>query len=377
MRALVEASAAFDQTAGIGRYSRNILGTLMPMLMDWEWRLLHAPAVPPSTSAIGSWLPAFDGKVVRLPFSRRRADQLWFRARAPLDVQLFAGRGNVLYSPDFTAPPAIRVPRIVTVHDLAFLTHPEQTTTALRSYLSAVVPRQVAHADVVAVVSDATRCDVIERLHVPETKVVVVRNGIEERFFGSGQLSAQDRKVLGVPERFLLMVGTIEPRKNHLNVLRAISSMPSNDRVPLRIAGRPGWGYEQTLALARQMEADGLVQVLDFVPEAILPSLYASAAVVLSPSWTEGFGLPVLEAFAAGAPVITGTAPALREVAGDLATVVDPGDPDAIAAAIASYVTGTATVSGTAERIARARSFTWHESAMQLAAVLKGMARRA
>lgn len=377
MRALVEASAAFDQTAGIGRYSRNILGTLMPILADWDWRLLHAPAVPSSTIAPESWLPAFDGKVVQLPISRRRADQLWFRARAPVDVQLFAGRGDILYSPDFTAPPAIRVPRIVTVHDLAFLTHPEHITPALRSYLSEVVPRQVAKADVVAVVSQATGWDVIERLRVPDARVVVIRNGIEARFFRAPRLDAPVRETLGIPERFLLMVGTIEPRKNHLNVLRAIRGMPAGDRLPLVIAGRPGWGYEQTLALARQMEADGLVRVLDFVPEAILPSLYASADAVLYPSWTEGFGLPILEAFAAGTPVITGIAPALREVAGDLATFVDPADPDAIAAAIASHVTGTVMVSSVAERIARARLFTWHEPAMRLAEVLKGTVRRA
>lgn len=377
MRALVEASAAFDQTAGIGRYSRNIIRTLMPILADWDWRLLRAPAASTTPPRQDCWLPAFDGKVVRLPFSRRRADQLWFRARVPLDIQLFAGRGDVLYSPDFTAPPSIRVPRIVTVHDLAFLTHPEQTTSALRSFLSAIVPRQVAKADVVAVVSNATRVDVIEHLHVPETRVVVIRNGIEDRFFGASALSGPDRQALGIPEHFLLMVGTIEPRKNHLNVLRAISSMPAGDRLPLVIAGRPGWGYEHTLALARQMEAGRLVRVLDFVPEALLPSLYASAATVLYPSWTEGFGLPILEAFAAGTPVITGTAPALREVGGNLATFVEPGDPDAIAAAIAAHVPGAAMLDGAAERIAHARSFTWHEPAMQLANVLESVVRRA
>lgn len=377
MRALVEASAAFGQTAGIGRYSRNILRALLPMLADWEWTLVHAPSNSGSAITQDTWLPAFEGKVVQLPVSRRRADQLWFRARLPLDIQFFAGRGDVLYSPDFTAPPAHRVPRIVTVHDLAFMTHPEHTTAALESYLSQVVPRQVARADAVAVVSNATRRDVIERLGVPADRVVVVRNGIEGRFFGAPALNALARKELGVPDRFLLMVGTIEPRKNHLNVLRAIDTIPMADRLPLVIAGRPGWGHEQTLALARRMETAGKVRLLDFVSEAALPSLYATAEVVLYPSWTEGFGLPILEAFASGTPVITGTAPALREVAGDFATFVDPADPAAIAAAIERHVRGTDTVGGPAERIARARSFTWQEPASQLAEVLRGMAGRA
>lgn len=377
MRALIEASAAFGQTAGIGRYSRNILNAVMPILPDWDWRLVHVPSRPTSATGRDAWKPPALAKVVRLPFSRRRADQLWFRARMPVDIQMFAGRVDLLYSPDFTAPPAFRVPRIVTVHDLAFLTHPDQTTPALRSYLSAVVPREVARADMVAVVSEATRDDVIDLLAVPEENVVVIRNGIEERFFGPSGLSALDREALGLPERYLLMVGTIEPRKNHLNVLRAIGSMSSSDRLPLVIAGRLGWGYEQTLSLARQMEVDGLVHVLSFVPEAVLPSLYAGAEAVLYPSWTEGFGLPVLEAFAAGTPVITGTAPALREVAGDLATFVDPGDPDAIAGAIAKHVAGMDRISGATQRIRRARAFTWEEPAHCLATVLAGLGRRA
>jgi len=375
MRALVEASAAFDQVAGIGRYSRSILQSVMPMLPDWEWRLLHAPEVHASAIDPNTWLSGRNTRTVRLPLSRHLADALWFRARVPLDAHVLTGRLDVVYSPDFTAPPALRVPRIVTVHDLAFLTHPEHTTRALRTYLSAVVPRQVARADVVAVVSEATRRDVGELLGVPDARIVVVRNGIDERFFGAPPLSVRSRDALGIPERFLLMVGTIEPRKNHMNVLRAISTLEPGARLPLVIAGRPGWGYEATLALARQMEADGLVHLLEYVPESVLPSLYASAAAVLYPSWTEGFGLPILEAFAAGTPVITGTAPALREVSGGLATFVDPADPDAIGDAIAVHVVGQST-GAAARRIERARSFGWDEPARRLAEVLSDVSGR-
>ncbi len=377
MRVVVEASAAFDQTAGIGRYSRNILAAVMQMRPGWDWRLAHVPATSSPAIPASTWMSSSAARVDRIPMSRRRADQLWFRARVPLDLQLFAGRADVLYSPDFTAPPAIWVPRIITVHDLAFLTHPDKTTRALRSYLGAVVPREVKRADAVAVVSEATRGEVVDLLGVPEDKVIVIRNGIEERFFDPPTLTDQDRETLRLPDRFLLMVGTIEPRKNHLNVLRALGTMPPGDRLPLVIAGRPGWGHEQTLALAREMEADGLVRVLQYVSESVLPSLYASADAVLYPSWTEGFGLPVLEAFAAGSPVITGTAPALREVASGLATFVDPGDPDAIASAIAAHVAEKHMAGSPAERIRHARTFTWAEPARRLAELLSELGRRA
>ncbi len=369
MRALVEASAAFDQVAGIGRYSRNILRSVIPELPGWDWRLLHAPVARSPAVDPDGWLRSGRIRTVRIPVSRRRADQIWFRAGVPLDIQMLTGRLDLVYSPDFTAPPAIRVPRIVTVHDLAFLTHPEHTTKALQTYLAAVVPRQVARADIVAVVSEATGRDVAELLDVPDDRIVVIRNGIEQRFFGAPRLDARNRDALGIPEHFLLMVGTIEPRKNHLNVLRALSALRAGDRLPLVIAGRPGWGYEPTLARARQMEADGLVHVLEYVPEPVLPSLYASAVAVLYPSWTEGFGLPILEAFAAGTPVITGTSPALREVAGSLATFVDPGQPDQIGDAIASHVAGRHAGDG-ACRIERACLFGWDEPARRLAQVM-------
>lgn len=377
MRALVEASAAFDQTAGIGRYSRNLLRRLPPLVPEWDWCLLHAPAPTRAPGIPSDWLADLNAEVVRVPMSRRRADQVWFRARLPLDAQLFAGRAGLLYSPDFTAPPALRVPRVITVHDLAFLTHPEHTTSALRSYLAAVVPREVARADVVAVVSEATRNALVDLLRVPAERVVVVRNGVEDRFFDPPPLTARQRAELGVPERFLLMVGTIEPRKNHLNVLRALATLPPGERLPLMIAGRPGWGCEETMATARQMEADGLLRLLDHVPEGMLPSLYATADAVLYPSWTEGFGLPILEAFAAGTPVVTGVAPALREVAGSLATHVEPGDVDAVAGAIAEVTHGGEGPGTAADRVAWARGFTWDAPASRLASMLRAVARPA
>src|SRR5699024_1975612 len=148
MRVLVEASAAYNQGAGIGRYSRNILQRLIPMGEADQFTLLRAPEDRGSSRFDASSWP--NAQLKTLPFDRRNADRLWFRLRAPVDARLFAGSADVVYSPDFTAPPMWRVPRMITVHDLAFLTHPEHTTEALRRYLTSVVPRQVENADLVA-----------------------------------------------------------------------------------------------------------------------------------------------------------------------------------------------------------------------------------
>jgi glycosyltransferase involved in cell wall biosynthesis len=358
MKTLVEASAAFDQGAGIGRYSRNILSRLLDMANGDQWTLVRAPAEKGTTSFFQ--MPRNGAvRVVNLPFSRRNADRLWFRLGLPVDARLFAGGADVVYSPDFTAPPMARVPRIVTVHDLAFLTHPDKTTDALRQYLERVVPVQVARADKVAVVSDATRDDVRRLLGVPDEKIVVAKNAVDDRFYRAQPLGEHDRNRLGIPERYLLMVGTVEPRKNHINALRALELSGVGRDVPLVIAGRPGWGFEEAMALAEDLYQRGLVRLPQYVPDVDLPGLVAGATAMLYPSWTEGFGLPVAEALAAGIPVITGTAPALREVGGEHALYADPADIDGLAEHLRRVVDEPVDDDARRERREWTRQFSW------------------
>lgn len=371
---LIEASAAFNQGAGIGRYARNIISRLVEQGADEQWTLVRAPE---SRDLVSRFTPPDSDhvKTVSLPFNRRNADRLWFRLNLPLDIRLFAGAADVLYSPDFTAPPMARTPRMVTVHDLAFLTHPEQTTDALREFLERVVPRQVEAADKVAVVSLATRDDVMRHLHVPEEKIVVARNGVDERFYGANPLGPAARTRLGLPERYLLMVGTIEPRKNHINAMRALVESGAGRKVPLVIAGRPGWGFEDAMSLAKTLASQGLVILPDYVPEADLPGLYAGATALLYPSWTEGFGLPVAEALAAGIPVITGTASALREVGGDEALYADPADIDGLAGHIRRVVEFDTNDADRARRQEWTRQFSWDSSTCTVLENLRALSR--
>jgi glycosyltransferase involved in cell wall biosynthesis len=361
MKTLIEASAAFDQGAGIGRYSRNILSRMLEHSSDDQWTLVRAPAQRGGESRF-SVPQSGNVRVVTLPFNRRNADRLWFRLNLPLDVRLFAGGADVVYSPDFTAPPMAGVPRMITVHDLAFLTHPEKTTDALRRFLERVVPRQVEQADRIAVVSQSTKADVQRLLGVPNEKIVVARNAVDERFYRATPLGEHARGKLGIPERYLLMVGTVEPRKNHINALRALELSGVGTDFPLVISGKPGWGFEEAMALAETMYQRGLVRLPQYVPDVDLPSLIAGATAMIYPSWTEGFGLPVAEALAAGVPVITGTAPALREVGGDHALYADPADVDMLAAHMRAVTEGTPTNDERRARREWTRLVSWDSS---------------
>ena len=357
MRVLVEASAAYNQGAGIGRYSRNILHRLIPMAHEDEFTLLRAPE--------DSSRPKFDespypnATLKTLPFNRRNADRMWFRLRAPLDARLFAGNADVVYSPDFTAPPMWRVPRMITVHDLAFLTQPAHTTDALRSYLETVVPRQVSGADLVAAVSHATADDLKSYYGVPDDKIVLARNAVDESFYNAAPLTIDERERLGIPERYFVMLGTIEPRKNHSLALAAIEQAPD---IPLVVVGRYGWGHEAVAERMRDLQAKGLVVHIDNATDAELPGILMGSQALIYPSWTEGFGLPVAEALATGVPVITGTAPALREVGGKFAIYVDPEDVDALAEHMRELAETASDPNIKAARIAWTRQFSWDSS---------------
>jgi glycosyltransferase involved in cell wall biosynthesis len=380
-RLAVDDSAAFNQGAGIGRYARNILPRANRHLTNTNITLWYAPSQPgPAPFALETLAPftsQIPPQVRRGPLSRRRMDQLWFRAKLPLPFRALAGRSDLIYSPDFTAPPDLRTPRIVTVHDLAFLVCPERTPAPLRRYLSSVVPAQVASAAHVLAVSHATKTDLVHRLNLDPAHVTVVPNGVEERFFQSIPLDEAARTSLGLPAAYLLTVGTLEPRKNHLSLFASIDRLANRIDLPLVVAGRPGWDYEPILRAAEPLKARGRVILLDYVPDSLLPGLYAGAAAVIYPSWYEGFGLPVLEGLAAGVPVVAGDVPALNEVGGDAALYASPGSVEALADAIERSLASVQCNDEARERRRnRARLYSWDDAGMVLATVLAETAGR-
>jgi glycosyltransferase involved in cell wall biosynthesis len=241
-------------------------------------------------------------------------DTVWY----PGVLQARARRGGarVLHCPTFRAPLGARIPLVVTFHDLAVLRYPEAFNTWTRRYSGWSLPRVASAADAIVAVSEFTKRELIELLDVPAEKIGVIPNAVAAPFRRDGPASAGD---------YVLAVSTLEPRKN-LPTLVDGFARASLGGCELRVVGERGWG-------GVRLNGDR-VRYLGYVSDDELASLYRGARCVTYVSRYEGFGLPVLEALACGAPVVAADLPPIREFANGAAVAVDPGDPDAIAAGL-------------------------------------------
>jgi glycosyltransferase involved in cell wall biosynthesis len=300
--------------------------------------------------------------------------RLWHRARIPLPVELVTGWLDAFYSPDFVLPPTLSATRtLLTVHDLSFLHYPDHFVPKLVRYLSRVVPRSVATADRVLADSEATRTDLIEMVGADPDKVEVLYSGVGARFRpeaepGEGE-RLREQYDLDPARPYVLSVGTVQPRKNYVRLIRAFAALQS-DAHQLVIAGGRGWLFQEVLT-----EAEALgdrARVLGFVDDADLPALIRGASLFAFPSLYEGFGLPVLEAMACGVPVVTSNVSSLPEVAGDAALLVDPTDEMELTEALRRGLEDDGLRRGMVSRgLEQAVRFTWERAALQLLSAIE------
>ncbi len=261
---------------------------------------------------------------------------------------------------------------VVTVHDVIPLILPRTFTLRHRLVVRMALARVRQKADRIIVPSQTVKRDVVEHLSLAEDLVVVTPEGCEPRFRPVAA-EASLREVAakyGLPPRYVLAVGTLEPRKNLTTLLEAFARLQRAAAIDpaLRIvlAGARGWLEEPIFRTVRSLGLEQVVHFPGFIDDDDLPAVYSGAALFVFPSLYEGFGLPLLEAMACGVPVITSNISSMPEVAGDAAMLVDPRDVDGLAAAIAQVLRDEALrdrLRGAG--IARARQFSWETAARQ------------
>lgn len=360
-RVCLDLSPAVHQHAGLGRYAQELLLALATADRQNEYVVFYNN---PAAARVEPSLERFPKITTPLSYKPWRLSALLAHfTRIPQDP-LLPGV-DLFHATDHLLPYFRRIKSVFTLHDLIFLFHPETHKSLNRWFLTLMMPRFLRAADAVIAVSECTKRDAIRFYRIPEEKITVIYEGVNPRFRpASPETIAAVRARYGLPERFILYVGTIEPRKNLTTLLEAFHHLLATYDLRLVIVGKKGWLYERFFRRLRELGLENRVLFTGYVPDEDLPAIYSAADLFVFPSLYEGFGLPVLEAMACGTPVICSNTSSLPEVAGDAALLVDPTDARALTGAMEQVLTNErlwATLR--AKGMERARGFTWEKAA--------------
>jgi glycosyltransferase involved in cell wall biosynthesis len=334
------------RSAGVATYERELVKRLPLVAPQHEFVFF----TPPGRSGKGF-------KPSRLPTSNPIARIVWEQAIQPWAVS--RAQSDVLHCPVNIAPVIRTCPTVVTLHDLAFLRHPEMFPGAKARYLRSMVGRSVCRAELVITPSEATATDAMEYFGVDRHRIRVIPLGVDERFADRSPTEPP----LGVP--YVLYVGTLEPRKNVDTLVRALAVLRDR-KYPhhLAIVGGHGWKFRGVREAIEECRLGDRVHITGYVND--LVPWYAHASLFVYPSVFEGFGLPPLEAMASGTPVVTTSAASIVEVTGDAAIHVPPGDVGALAEQMARIIESPSVAEQLRNAgMARASIFSWDGTAGQ------------
>ncbi len=363
---LLDARTGFRQ-AGVSRYIEFLVDALPSASPDTFVVYIgpHAGTTRPRRAGI-RWSRG------RLPTGTPEVRIAWEQLVAPA---VLARDGiDVVHAPVNVSPRFASRPAVVTVHDLAFRFFPEQYPALKRRYLDALTRRSVEHADQVIAVSEHTRGDLLRAYRVNPERIHVIPNGVDPSLapIEDAEMLARFRERHQLPGQFILALSTLQPRKNLIALLRAWARLDARTRLPLVVAGAPGWKFDPIFDEARALGIADKVRFTGYAAGDELALWYSAATLFVYPSLYEGFGLPLLEAMACRTPVISSNASSLPEVAGDAALLIDPRDVDALASAIDRLAHDPMLCADLAGRgLERAHQFSWARTARETVEVYR------
>lgn len=332
MTLYLDVSAGVNVVAGLGRYSRSLTRAMLPLLdepptlfynriNDRSQPIDGLEQCPERTVGLGykPWrMAAWMGQVLRIPFNRLVPNAALFHAHEHLLIPL---RG---------------VPTVLTVHDLIYKIFPQHHKRLNHIYLNHAMPLFVKRADHIITISEASKRDLMNFYGTPSEKITVIYEAADTDFQPPDPDHIEAvRQQYNLPEQFLLVVGTIEPRKNYSRLAQALMILrQKHPDLKLVVVGSRGWLTEEFFQTIADSGATEHIIFPGYVPDIHLPSVYAAATILVMASVYEGFGLPVLEAMACGTPVVSSNASSLPELGGNVARYFDPHNLDEMVAAL-------------------------------------------
>lgn len=355
---------------GIGRYTAELLIAAATAARDIAFEAVlfsHHPGGPPEADDL-----AAAGIALHRPSAPRALLlRAGLKARLPVPLTLVLPGADVLLYTNYRWYPAGGRPTLTFIYDLTHHHHPEFAHPTYRDTVRSQAERAVERSDRIGVISDTMAAELAAAYPAARGKIVVVPPGPTRMGRPLSDAEVADRlAVLGLARGFLLHIGTVEPRKNLVRLIQAVRGLSP----PLVLVGSRGWSDQPILAAVAA--AGERVVHLDYVSDLDLQALLRGAGLLVYPSLYEGFGLPLVEAMAAGTPVACADIPVFREVAGDAAAYFDPTDPSAIADVLAALLEdegerGRLALAGPA----RAARYTWPAAADRLVAALRELTR--
>ncbi len=307
------------------------------------------------------------------PTQRPMIRILWEQLVQPMALR--RAKVDLLHAMAFVAPIVMPCPFVVTVYDLSFLRFPYAFRPFNRWYLSHLTAYSVKRAKTVIAISKSTGQDIINLLGKPVEQVQTIYCGVDSEFcpLPMAQVTAFKARHR-LPDRFILFLGTLEPRKNIDGLICAYAAWRKYDQTapPLVIAGGKGWYYQQIFQLVESLQLTGQIYFPGYVPQKELPLWYNAATLFVYPSHFEGFGLPVLESMACGTPIITSNNSSLPEVAGSAGLLIDSTDSLALTEAMVQVMSQPDLRASMREQgLVQAAKFRWDKTAHETVAVYK------
>ncbi len=363
MKIALDATALPNKPGGAGNYIINLAHALLELDSGHELVILCHP----SDRQLFKLEPHQESHLFYVPDLNPALRLAWEQFRLP---RLLAKlRVDLLHSPHYTMPLRAGIPVVVTFHDMTFFLYPEYHTLVKRFFFPVMIRQSAARAAALLAVSESTRQDAIRLLKIPPQKISTTRLGYDPQYvrIEDPAYLEQVRRKYHLPAHFLLHVGTLEPRKNHSTLLKAFDIIAqSNAEIALVLVGGAGWNARQIAQQIKTLRHGKRIHWLGYADSHDMPALYRLAEVFVYPSIYEGYGLPVLEAMACGAPTITSTVSSMPEIIGDAGLLVSPENPAELSAAIARLLEDKVFAAELTQKAQiRAKEFTWRKTAEQ------------